>query len=92
MTTMETERGRKSSPGDEFSDVGTLDERLRSAGFAIHVIEPGRHRRAQCQHAGSAMRSFTLWNTPRRMALSVRSRNHRSTRLSHEEDVGVKWR
>jgi hypothetical protein len=37
-----------------------------------------------------AMRSGTEWNTPRRSALPVRSRNHRSTRLSQEEDVGVK--
>src|ERR1700704_2807631 len=36
------------------------------------------------------MRSGTEWNTPRRSALSVSSRNQRSTRLSHDEEVGVK--
>ena len=34
--------------------------------------------------------SGTERNTARRMAFSVSSRNHRSTRLSHELDVGVK--
>ena len=29
---------------------------------------------------------------PARSALSVSSRNQRSTRLSHDEEVGVKWR
>src|SRR2546427_7574004 len=35
-------------------------------------------------------RAATLGNAPRRMALSVRSRNQRSTRFNHELDVGVK--
>ena len=40
----------------------------------------------------AAMSSGTLANAPRRMALSVRSLNHRSTRLDHELEVGVKCR
>ena len=40
----------------------------------------------------AAMRSGTEWKTPRRNALSVSSRNQRSTRLSHDDEVGVKWR
>jgi hypothetical protein len=36
-------------------------------------------------------RSDTLLNTPRRIRLRVISPNHRSTRLSQEEEVGVKW-
>ena len=39
-----------------------------------------------------ATRSGTEWKTPRRNALSVSSRNQRSTRLSHDDEVGVKWR
>jgi hypothetical protein len=39
-----------------------------------------------------AIRSGTEWKTPRRSALSVNSRNQRSTRLSHDEEVGVKCR
>ncbi len=39
-----------------------------------------------------ATRSSTLGKTPLRMALSVSSRNHRSTRLSYEDDMGVKCR
>ncbi len=35
------------------------------------------------------MRSGTEWDTPRRSALSVSSRNQRSTRLSQDEEVGV---
>ena len=35
-----------------------------------------------------AIRSGTLGKMPRRIALSVRSRNQRSTRLSQEDDVG----
>ncbi len=34
--------------------------------------------------------SGTERNTPRRMAFSVSSRNHRSTKLSYELEVGVK--
>src|SRR4029079_8127722 len=37
-------------------------------------------------------RSGTEWKTPRRNALSVSSLNQRSTRLSHDDEVGVKWR
>src|SRR3972149_5162471 len=37
----------------------------------------------------AAIRSGTLWKTPRRIALSVSSRNQRSTRLSQELEVGV---
>ena len=33
----------------------------------------------------------TLPKLPRRMHFSVNSRNHRSTRFSQEELVGVKW-
>jgi hypothetical protein len=40
----------------------------------------------------AAIRSGTEGKTPRRIALSVKFRNHRSTRFSHELDVGVKWR
>ncbi len=36
--------------------------------------------------------SATLWKTPRRMLLSVMSAKKRSTRLSQEAEVGVKWR
>ena len=36
-------------------------------------------------------RSATLRNVPRRILLRVIYPNHRSTRLSHEEEVGVKW-
>ncbi|HVA61514.1 MAG TPA: hypothetical protein VNG13_13405 [Mycobacteriales bacterium] len=35
----------------------------------------------------AAMRSGTEWKTPRRMALSVMSRNQRSTKLSQELEV-----
>src|ERR1035437_1762673 len=38
----------------------------------------------------AAIRSGREWNTPRRRALPVSSGNHRSTRLSQDEDVGVK--
>lgn len=38
------------------------------------------------------MSSGTDRKTPRRMALSVRSRNHRSTKFSHGLEVGVKWK
>src|SRR5674476_1586764 len=37
-----------------------------------------------------AIKSGTEWNTPLRSALPVSSRNHRSTRFSQDEDVGVK--
>jgi hypothetical protein len=40
----------------------------------------------------AAMRSGTERKTPRRMAFWVSSRNQRSTRLSQELDVGVKWK
>src|ERR1035437_7251790 len=36
--------------------------------------------------------SGTLRNTPRRIACSVNSRNHRSTRFNQLELVGMKWR
>src|SRR5208283_3917672 len=39
-----------------------------------------------------AINSGTLVKTPRRMRLSVSSRNQRSTRLSHQAEVGVKCR
>ena len=43
----------------------------------------------------SSMASVS-WSTevkvPRRRRLSVSSPNHRSTRFSHDEEVGVKWR
>ncbi len=38
----------------------------------------------------AAMRSGAEGKTPRRIALSVKFRNHRSTRFSHELEVGVK--
>jgi len=37
-----------------------------------------------------AIRSGTLAKIPRRRFLSVRSRNHRSTWFSHDDEVGVK--
>jgi hypothetical protein len=37
-----------------------------------------------------ATRSGTEWKTPRRNALSVSSLNQRSTRLSYDDEVGVK--
>jgi hypothetical protein len=37
----------------------------------------------------AAIRSGTEWKTPRLMALSVSSRNHRSTRFSQDDAVGV---
>src|ERR1035437_9419413 len=37
-----------------------------------------------------AIKSGTEWNAPLRSALPVSSRNHRSTRFSQDEDVGVK--
>jgi hypothetical protein len=40
----------------------------------------------------AAIRSFTPVNDPRRILLSVISRNQRSTRFSHDELVGMKWR
>ena len=39
-----------------------------------------------------AIRSGTLGNTPLRIAFPVSSRNQRSTRFSHDDEVGVKWR
>ena len=39
-----------------------------------------------------AIRSGTLAKIPRRRFLSVRSRNQRSTWLSHDDEVGVKCR
>jgi len=38
------------------------------------------------------MSSLTLRKVPRRMRLRVISAKNRSTRLSHEAEVGVKWR
>ena len=40
----------------------------------------------------AAMRSGTELKLPRRSALSVSSRNQRSTRFSHDDEVGVKCR
>ena len=40
----------------------------------------------------AAIKSGTLKKAPRRIRLLVSSRNHRSTRLSHEEEVRVKCR
>src|SRR6266540_1926695 len=46
-----------------------------------------------CRYSSiAAISSGTLRNTPRRIALSVSSRNHRSTRFSQDEEVGVKCR
>src|SRR6266511_672006 len=46
-----------------------------------------------CRYSSiAALSSGTLRNTPRRIALSVSSRNHRSTRFNHDEEVGVKCR
>src|SRR6266540_4362405 len=46
-----------------------------------------------CRYSSiAAISSGTLRNTPRRIALSVRSRNHRSTRFNHDEEVGLKCR
>ena len=39
----------------------------------------------------SAASCLTEWCTPRRISLTVISANHRSTRLSQELAVGVKW-
>jgi hypothetical protein len=38
------------------------------------------------------MSSGTLWKMPRRIALSVSFPKNRSTRFSHELEVGVKCR
>jgi hypothetical protein len=40
----------------------------------------------------AATKDGTFWNEPRRIRLSVISRNHRSTRLSQELEVGMKCR
>ena len=40
----------------------------------------------------AAINSGTLSKLPRRTRFSVSSRNHRSTRFSHDELVGMKWR
>jgi hypothetical protein len=40
----------------------------------------------------AAIRSGTEWKTPRRMALSVSSRNHCSPRFSQDEEVWVRCR
>jgi hypothetical protein len=39
----------------------------------------------------AAIKSATLWKTPRQKRLVVTSRNHHSTRFSHDELAGVKW-
>ena len=39
----------------------------------------------------AAINSGTLSKLPRRTRFSVSSRNHRSTRFSHDELVGMKW-
>lgn len=38
------------------------------------------------------MRSGTLVNEPRRRRLLVKALNQHSTRFSHDEEVGVKWK
>jgi hypothetical protein len=40
----------------------------------------------------ATINSATLWKFPRRMRLRAISANHRSTRFSYEELVGVKCR
>ena len=40
----------------------------------------------------ASMRASTLVKVPRRSRRSVSCLNHPSTRLSQEEEVGVKWR
>jgi thiosulfate/3-mercaptopyruvate sulfurtransferase len=59
---------------------------------AVHTNGLGSSLWALRYSSIAATRSGTLWNTPRRMALSVSSLNHRSTRFSHELEVGVTCR
>ena len=60
--------------------------------MAVHTKGLGSLLWASMYSWMAATRSGTEWKTPRRNALSVSSRNQRSTRLSHDDEVGVKCR
>ena len=60
--------------------------------MAVHTNPPGSPLFASRYSSMAAISDGTEPNASRRMALSSRSRNHRTTILSHELDVGVKCR
>src|SRR6202045_1932318 len=59
--------------------------------LAVHVKGFGFWLRCSIHSSIAASSSATLWKMPRRMRWRVISAKSRSTRLSHELDVGVKW-
>src|SRR4029079_19445427 len=62
------------------------------SAVAVHTYGLGSWLWALMYSWIEGTRSGTEWKTPRRNALSVSSLNQRSTRLSHDDEVGVKWR
>ena len=68
---------------------------LKLVDFSIEplVLSSTARRSLPLRNAMStAVRSATLVNTPRRSRLSFSSLNQRSIRLSHELEVGVKYK